>query len=36
MAEEKTNTPQAEGNSVPNPSTQADDKMMCLIQGFKR
>ena len=26
MAEEKTNTPQAEQNSVPNPSTQADDK----------
>ena len=26
MAEEQVNTPQAEGNSVPNPSTQADDK----------
>ena len=26
MAEEKVNTPQAEENSVPNPSTQADDK----------
>ena len=26
MAEEKTNTPQAEENSVPNPSTQAEDK----------
>ena len=26
MAEEKTNTPQAEDNSVPNPSTQADVK----------
>ena len=26
MAEEKVNTPQAEDNSVPNPSTQADDK----------
>ena len=26
MAEEQTNTPTAEGNSVPNPSTQADDK----------
>ena len=26
MADEKVNTPQAEENSVPNPSTQADDK----------
>ena len=26
MAEEQTNTPTAEDNSVPNPSTQADDK----------
>ena len=26
MTEEKVNTPQAEENSVPNPSTQADEK----------